>query len=114
MNAIRALAAMAVLLASAGALAAEARPEPKLPELNLKYAVTWRGMGLGSAIITLKAQGEADCYRYSSVTEPVGLVRMFYGKPREVSDFCVRKGRIVPQRFEFEDPKGDDSFTLEF
>ena len=100
---------VAAVLASSAAVAAE----PKLPELDLKYAVTWRGMGLGNAIITLKPRGEADCYRYESLTEPTGLVRMFYGKPREISDFCLRGGRVVPQRFEFQSPK-DDSFTLEF
>ena len=104
----RALLVLAAMLGGAAHAA-----EPRLPELNLKYAVTWRGMGLGNAIITLKPQGEADCYRYESLTEPSGLVRMFYGKPREVSDFCVRNGRVVPQRFEFKSPK-DDSFTLEF
>ena len=88
--------------------------EPKLPELNLKYAVTWRGMALGNAIITLKPHEGADCYRYESLTEPSGLVRMFYGKPREISDFCVKGGKVVPQRFEFVSPKKGDSFTLEF
>ncbi|MGH8442918.1 MAG: DUF3108 domain-containing protein [Nevskiaceae bacterium] len=111
---MRAAAVAMLLLASAGVLAAGPKPEPALPELDLKYAVTWRGMGLGSATIVLKHHGDADCYRYASVTEPVGLVRMFYGRPREVSDFCVRGGRVVPRRFEFEDPKGDGSFTLEF
>lgn len=106
---MRALAGAAAALACAGALAAE----PRLPELHLKYAVTWRGMGLGSAVITLKPQGDADCYRYESLSEPSGLVRMFYGKPHEISEFCVRGGRIVPRRFEFRSPK-DDSFTLEF
>jgi hypothetical protein len=102
-----------VLLGALGAGAAAHAAEPQLPELNLRYGVTWRGMGLGNAVITLKPHGDAGCYRYASVTEPSALVRMFYGKPREVSDFCVRKGRIVPQRFEFESPK-DDDFTLEF
>lgn len=110
----RALMRAAVLLMAmlAGpALAAE----PKLPELNMKYAVTWRGMGLGNAVITLKPQGEADCYRYESLSEPAGLVRMFYGKPRETSDFCLRGGKVVPRRFEFHNPKSaDDSYTLEF
>ena len=101
-----------LVLAALGAGAAQAA-EPRLPELNLRYAVTWRGMGLGNAIITLKAHGDADCYRYSSVTEPSALVRMFYGKPRETSEFCVRQGKIVPRHFEFDSPK-DDDFTLEF
>jgi len=102
-----------VFAALLGAAAVEAA-EPKLPELNLKYAVTWRGMGLGNAIITLKPHDGADCYRYESLTEPSGLVRMFYGKPREISDFCVKGGKVVPQRFEFVSPKAGESFTLEF
>jgi hypothetical protein len=101
---------LAMLLGGAAARAAE----PKLPELNLKYAVAWRGMALGNAIITLKPHGGDDCYRYESLTEPSGLVRMFYGSPREISDFCVKGGKVVPQRFEFVSPKNADSFTLEF
>lgn len=107
---MRALLGLALACGAAFAAAAE----PVLPELHLKYDVTWRGMGLGSATITLKAHGDAGCYRYESLTEPVGLVRMFYGRPREISDFCVRGGRVVPRRFEYQQPKGDDSFTLEF
>ena len=107
-------AAMAGALLALLAIGLAAAAEPKLPELKLKYGVTWRGMGLGSATITLTPHGGADCYRYESLSEPVGLVRMFYGKPRETSEFCVRDGRLVPQRFEFDHPSGDDSFTLEF
>jgi hypothetical protein len=107
---VKAHAWIAAVLLASGPLAAA---EPKLPDLDLKYAVTWRGMGLGNAVITLRPHGGADCYRYESVTEPSGLVRMFYGKPRETSDFCLRGGKLVPQRFEFKSPK-DDSFTLEF
>lgn len=89
--------------------------EPQLPELRLTYAVTWKGVALGDAVITLQPAGEAGCYRYESLTDPVGVVRMFYGKPRETSEFCIRKGRVVPQRFAFHNPKrDDDSFTLEF
>jgi hypothetical protein len=116
---VRALLALALACGAAVAAAApdtgtRGQAEPVLPELHLKYDVTWRGMGLGSATITLKARGEAGCYRYESLTEPIGLVRMFYGRPRETSDFCVRGGRVVPRRFEYHQPKGDDSFTLEF
>lgn len=89
--------------------------EPKLPELRLAYAATWNGMNLGDVIISLKPGEGADCYRYESQSDPVGLVRMFYGKPHEVSEFCVRQGRIVPQRFSFVNPKDDrDNFTLNF
>lgn len=92
-----------------------ALPEQTLPELHLKYGVTWRGMGLGSAVITLAPHGAAGCYRYESVSEPSGLVRMFVGKPRETSEFCLRDGKVVPQRFAFINPKDEgESFTLEF
>jgi len=105
----------ALALAIVSLCGAAAAAEPKLPELNLKYAVTWRGMALGTAFITLKAEGGADCYRYESLTEPSGLVRMFYGKPHETSDFCLRGGKVVPQRFAFHNPKDEDeSFRLEF
>lgn len=104
----------AVLWLAAVSGAAVQAAEPKLPELNLKYAVTWRGMALGNAIITLRPHEGDDCYRYESLTEPSGLVRMFYGKPREISDFCVKGGRVVPRRFEFVSPKSAESFTLEF
>jgi hypothetical protein len=106
------LAVLALAVLFAAPLRAE---EPKLPELKLTYAVTWKGLGLGSATVVLKPKGEADCYRYESLTEPIGLVRMFYGKPHETSDFCVSGGRVVPRRFEFTNPKDDGaSFTLEF
>lgn len=89
--------------------------EPALPELHLTYAVTWKGIGLGEATITLAQDGDAGCYRYESLTDPVGLVRMFYGKPHETSRFCIRDGRVVPQHFAFDNPKQpEDSFTLAF
>ena len=105
----------AVLLAATLAATPAPGAEPKLPELDLAYAVTWRGMSLGSAQISLKPQGGADCYKYESVSHPSGLVRMFYGKPRESSEFCVRSGKVVPQRFEFQNAKNESqSFKLEF
>jgi hypothetical protein len=75
-------------------------PEPRLPEIDVTYDVSWNGMHLGQASIV--------------VTNPVGMVRMFYGRPREISRFCVREGRVVPQRFVFEANDKEDSFTLEF
>jgi hypothetical protein len=109
------LARAALVLGLPLACGLAAAAEPKLPELHLTYGVTWRGMGLGSAVITLAPHGAADCYRYETVSEPAGLVRMFVGKPRETSEFCVRGGKVVPQRFAFVNPKDkDESFTLEF
>jgi len=107
---VRRAVVLFLLLAATAATGAE----PKLPELNLRYAAQWKGFGLGDIVITLKPQG-GDCYRYESLSEPVGLVRMFYGKPRETSDFCLSGGRVVPKRFVFSNPKrANDSFTLEF
>lgn len=113
------LAVLALLAAGAATAAPDSSPrgqaEPKLPELDLHYAVAWKGISLGEAAITLKPEGGADCYRYESVTDPIGLVRMFYGKPRETSDFCLQNGAVVPKRFAFKNPKDDsESFTLEF
>lgn len=105
------IALLAFLLGIAAPLGAE----PKLPDLDLSYDVEWKGMGLGTARITLKPDGGADCYRYESLTRPIGLVRMFYGSPHESSEFCVSGNRVVPKRFTFSNPKReDDSFTLEF
>lgn len=105
---MRAGAALAALLLSGAAAAAE----PKLPELNLAYAATWSGIKLGDIAVTLRPEGEGDCYRYRSTSNPVGMVRMFYGKPSETSEFCVRNGKVVPKRFAFE--RGKQGFTLEF
>jgi hypothetical protein len=89
--------------------------EPRLPELRMAYATTWNGIKLGEVIVSLKPGEGADCYHYESQSNPVGMVRMFYGKPREVSEFCIRKGRVVPQRFSFVNPADEaDNFTLNF
>lgn len=89
--------------------------EPRLPDLKLTYAAAWKGFNLGEIIITLRPAAEPDCYQYESRSDPVGMVRMFYGKPREISEFCVRKGRVVPRWFSFVNPKDEsDNFTLTF
>jgi hypothetical protein len=104
---MRAAAGAVLALACGAAVAAE----PVLPELQLRYAASWGGTSLGQIVITLKPQGGPDCYRYESVSDPVGIVRWFYGKPREVSEFCISGGKVVPKRFEF---VHRDGFTLEF
>lgn len=93
------------------ACCAAAAKEPVLPELALRYAASWGGTGLGEVVITLKPAGARDCYRYESVSDPVGIVRWFYGKPREVSEFCIAGGKVVPKRFEH---VARDGFSLEF
>ena len=87
----------------------------RVPELNLGYSVAWRGFGLGEIRITLKPDGAADCYRYESSTDPVGIVRMFFGTPHEVSQFCISGGRLVSKHFEYVKSKNDsENFTLDF
>jgi hypothetical protein len=104
---------MRAALGAALALAcgATAAAEPVLPELQLRYAASWSGTSLGQIVITLQPHGAPDCYRYESVSDPVGIVRWFYGKPREVSEFCISGGQVVPKRFEY---VARDGFTLEF
>lgn len=103
-------AAVAVLLAAATAGAAE----PRVPDARLTYAVSWNGLPLGDAVVTLAAQGP-DCYRHVSATDPFVAYQVFYGKPVATSEFCVRGGRVVPRRFTFDNPKtGERSAVLEF
>lgn len=105
------ISAMLLAAVSLSALAAE----PKLPDVNATYTVSWNGISLGDATITLRAGDSPDCYVYESATNPIGLVRMFYGSPHEISEFCVAGGKVVPKRFEYIKSKGDeDNFTLEF
>lgn len=109
------LLATALLLAPLVAAAAE----PTLPDLRLTYGASWNGIGLGEIVITLNPEaGEGakpNCYRYESQSNPVGLVRMFYGKPREVSEFCVRDGKVLPRKFDFISSKGKSKdFSLAF
>jgi hypothetical protein len=100
-----------VLLAAALLATGAAAAEPKLPELKLRYAAAWNGMGLGEIVVTLKPDDKPDCYRYESASAPVGMVRWFYGKPSETSQFCVSGGKVVPKKFSFE---ARDGFSLEF
>lgn len=100
-----------LVLGSLGAAAAE----PQLPGVNATYTVSWNGIGLGDATITLKPAPTPNCYVYESTTHPIGLVRMFYGSPHEISEFCVARGKVVPRSFQYIKSKGDsDNFMLEF
>lgn len=100
---------LAYLLLPLSALAAE----PQLPLSDDTYEVSWREYELGDGQVTLEKSTRANCYRYRSVTNPIGLVKMFYGSPSESSEFCVEGGRVRPRHFEF-NGKGDDSYTLDF
>ncbi len=85
-----------------------------LAPTQLSYDVAWTGIPLGSGTLTLTAEAN-DCYRYELATKPVGLVSMLYGAPKEVSQFCVRDGRVVPSAMSFSNPKrSKDGFALNF
>lgn len=103
----------AAILFLAGTAAGAA--EPRVPDARLTYAVSWNGLPLGNAIVTLARHGGPDCYRHEAVTDPYVAYQVFYGKPVAASEFCVRDGRIVPRRFTFDNPKtGERSAVLEF
>lgn len=82
---------------------------------SMNFDVDWNGIPLGDATIALAAADGKGCYRYESVTRPVGAVRWLYGSPRELSLFCVRDGVIRPSHYEYSiDKRPKDGFTLDF
>lgn len=105
-NFLRRLAAVLVLSASAAVQAAALNPT------QMSYDVTWSGTPLGSGTLTLTAEPN-DCYRYEMATKPIGVVSWIYGAPRELSQFCVREGVVVPSAMSFTNPKrSKDGFSL--
>lgn len=93
------------------AQAAESVPTPH----SSTYDVQWGSITLGEGTVTLEPTAEKNCFRYESVTNPVGLVRMLYGAPRELTRFCVKDGVIRPTHFEFELGKNKrDNFSMDF
>lgn len=88
--------------------AVQAQP---LPEFRAVYDTQWKGLHLGEIVISLHRE-QGQCYRYESQARPVALVRMFYGKPRELSRFCIVDGKVQPRQFVYE--AGEDSFELNF
>ena len=93
-----------------------AQAEPPVPTPHSStYDVQWGSMTLGDGTVTLAPAAEKSCFRYESVTNPVGLVRMLYGAPRELTLFCVKNGVIRPTHFEFELGKGNrQNFSMDF
>ncbi len=80
----------------------------------LNYNVAWGGTTLGEGTLTLTPEG-ANCFNYELKTNPIGIVRWVYGSPREVSNFCVVNGVVVPSRHEFANSKRPkDGFVLDF
>ncbi|MGH8460811.1 MAG: DUF3108 domain-containing protein [Stenotrophobium sp.] len=82
---------------------------------SMSFDVTWNGFPLGNASITLSPAETRGCYKYESVTNPVGPVRWLYGSPHEISLFCIRDGIIRPSHYQYSiDKRPDDGFTLDF
>lgn len=118
---MKALIAVSLLL-TAAALNAQVPPPAesshtmplRLAPYASKYEVYWGSMNLGHAKISLTEVG-ADCYRYQSLTEAGALVRMFYGEPKEIAEFCLEDGQIRSGKLSFvNDRKSKESFTLSF
>ncbi|MDE2148349.1 MAG: DUF3108 domain-containing protein [Gammaproteobacteria bacterium] len=88
--------ALLVLLSAAALAHAD---EPKLPQLDLFYDVSWGGVGVGQTEFRLAPDPSGpDCYTYDSLTHPGALVSIFYGSPQQRAWFCVRAGHIVPRQ----------------
>lgn len=105
------LRALGILLA---ALLSGLAHAGSLKPMQLSYSVAWTGISLGTGTLTLTAEAN-DCYRYELATKPVGLVSMLYGAPREVSQFCVKDGAVVPSTMRFANAKRPkDGFVLSF
>lgn len=106
---------LAVWLMAALVMSGPVWSAPSLTPMSLQYDVAWGSVPLGEGSLSLSAQGEDDCYRYELRTDPIGLIAWTYGAPRETSEFCVREGRVVPSRMQFQNPKrGKDSFVLDY
>ncbi len=86
-----------------------------LPKLDYVYAVSWSGISVGDADVSLKPDAQDGCYLYTTITKPVGFIKALYGSPNQSSRFCVEDGRVRSQRFESV-LEGDDkqSYTLSF
>jgi hypothetical protein len=109
---MRTLLMMMVLVAGMAQAA-----EPVLTPHTSSYDVQWGSITLGDGSITLSplVGKEKDCYRYESTTQPIGLVKVLYGSPYELSTFCVRNGVIRSKHYEFSIKKNsDDNFSMDF
>jgi hypothetical protein len=104
------------LTAALGAARAEVTAAPTLAPFDRWYDTSWGAIGVGQMEVRLQTDGnQPDCYRYSALSHPTGLVAALYGSPNQESRFCLVDGRIRSQRFESLLP-GDDqqSYTLSF
>ncbi|MGH8457037.1 MAG: DUF3108 domain-containing protein [Stenotrophobium sp.] len=100
---------------TADATAATAEAIALLKTGDMSFSVDWNSIPLGDATITLSSVDGKGCYRYESVTNPVGPVRWIYGSPHELSLFCIKDGVIQPSHYEYDiRQRPKDSFTLDF
>jgi len=99
----------------AAAPAASAEESAALPAIEVRYAVSWGGLGVGKIDVSLKPDGTAGCYLYTTTSHPTALARSLYGAPNESSQFCVAQGRVRSKHFNSVLP-GDDkqSYMLNF
>ncbi|SFF43404.1 Protein of unknown function [Fontimonas thermophila] len=107
------IAVLALLLVTAVSARAF-DPGAYLAPRSDRYAVEWGGITLGEGTIALSPDVDG-CWRYSSSTDPIALVRWTYGAPREISRFCLRDGEIESRHFQYVNDKREaESFMLDF
>jgi hypothetical protein len=88
-----ALALAAVLTAAPGTRAAELAP------FEASYDVVWRGVGAGTATLTLKQTGEG-AWRYESRNVARGIFRIAVPAViRQSSELRIEDGKVVPLHF---------------
>lgn len=92
---LRRLIAGAFLLAAGSAVA--------LPTaFSARYEVTHSGFTLGEALIQYQQLGE-ERYRYSSLTRPVGITKLFYNAQiKEVSEGRITEDGYQPDRYHYD------------
>jgi len=65
--------------------------------------------------VHLQPDDKAGCYRYNSVSKPIGLVRALYGAPNQLSRFCIEAGSLKTKHFESNLPSdASQTYTLDF
>ena len=92
-----------------------ARAADALPPIEVRYAVSWGGLGVGKIDVALKPDVPGGCYAYTAISHPTALARSLYGAPNESSQFCVKDGRVRSKHFNSLLP-GDEkqSYSLNF
>ncbi len=86
-----------------------------LPNLDYTYSGNFSGFPIGDVKVSLKPEGDAGCYKYTTISKPTGFVKALYGSPNQFSTFCVKDGHIVSRRFEAVlDGDEEQSYTLDF